>query len=76
MTAASPAETVELARGGSYGVVAVGSAVLLVHLYAYARDIAVELGARELAPLGLGVGAGAVYGVAGLAASPGSPSSR
>ncbi|MFT4923648.1 MAG: hypothetical protein ACI8XM_002877 [Haloarculaceae archaeon] len=58
-------ETVTTARQLAYAVVAVGSAVLLYYLYAYARDVYVAPDSRSWVLLGVGIGAGVVYGVAG-----------
>jgi hypothetical protein len=67
MLLTTAAATVEAATVLASGVVAVGSAVLLVYLYVYARDIAVEINLRDLWPLAMGIGAGVVYGLASIA---------
>jgi hypothetical protein len=61
------ADTVEATHVLAYGIVALGSAILLSYLYVYARDVVVEVSVRDLAPLAMGIGAGVVYGVSGIA---------
>jgi hypothetical protein len=64
---ADPARTVESAYVLAYGIVALGSAILLAYLRLYATDVAADLGIRDLLPLTVGIGAGVVYGIAGIA---------
>lgn len=61
------AATVETARVLAYAVVAVGSLVLLSYLVAYVRDVLADPDTHTWALLGVGIAAGAVYGVAGAA---------
>ena len=67
MLLSTAAGTVEVATLLASGVVTVGSAVLLAYLYVYARDVVVEIDLRDMWPLAMGIGAGAVYGVASIA---------
>jgi len=67
MLLSTAAGTVEAATLLASGAVTVGSAVLLAYLYAYARDVAVGVDPRDVWPLAMGIGAGAVFGVASIA---------
>jgi len=58
--------TVGIARVLAYAVVGLGAAVLLVYLAAFVRDVLVEPDTRSWVLLGLGIGAGVVYGVSGV----------
>lgn len=62
---ADPTATVVATQLLAYAVVGVGAAVLLAYLVAFVRHVVVGLDARSWALLGLGIGAGVVYGVAG-----------
>ncbi len=53
----------------AYAVVALGAAVLLAYVGAFVRNVLVEPDARSWVLLGLGIGAGIVYGVAGALAT-------
>lgn len=63
-----PAVTVLFARLLAYGVIAVAAGVLLVYLVQYVRRVLAEGFDYEWGYLAVGVGAAAVYGVAGVAA--------
>ncbi|MEF8785361.1 MAG: hypothetical protein V5A45_05455 [Haloarculaceae archaeon] len=65
---AHAAETVAMAQGLAYSVVAVGSVVLLYYLLVYVRDVLADTDTQSWLLLGIGIAAGAVYGVAGVAA--------
>ncbi len=57
-----------MVQGLAYSVVAVGSVVLLYYLLAYVRHVLANPDDRSWLLLGVGIAAGAVYGVAGVAA--------
>lgn len=65
LTAHAP-ETVGIARLLAYAVVGIGAAVLLVYLAAFVRRVLVEPDTRSWVLLGLGIGAGVIYGVSGV----------
>jgi hypothetical protein len=57
--------TVTMARVLAYAVVALGSAILLYYLYAYVDGILADTDPRSWLFVGVGIGAGVVYGVSG-----------
>lgn len=65
--AASPAETVAVTRALASLAVAVGSIVLLFYLYGYVRHVLSGPHGRGWWHLGIGVAAGALYGLSGIA---------
>lgn len=64
--AAPPAQTVAVTRALAALAVAIGSVVLVFYLYSYVRNVLSKPHGRGWWYLGIGVTAGALYGLAGL----------